>query len=87
VTAVGRAVQKHASRPGSFFTAGRNAAENAQIGGDFIGSLLRNPAKTVSTAETTAFGPVVRVRLPNGAGAQFSEAGEFIGLLEPFTPR
>jgi len=87
VTAIGRAIQKHAGRLGSFFSSGRNAAENARIGDDFIRSLLENPASRVTTDMTKAFGPVVKVRLPDGAGAWFTEAGEFIGLLEPYTRR
>ncbi len=87
VTAVGRAIQRHAVRPGSFFRAGKNAAENAQIGANFVESLLTNPSAAVSRFGHQVHGAVVNVRLPSGVGAQFGKAGNFIGLLERFTPR
>lgn len=87
VTAVGRAIQKHGSRPGSFFTAGRNPAANARIGASFVQSLLDNPSATATPFTHKVHGPVVNVRMPSGAGVQFSQEGKFIGLLEPYTPR
>ncbi|MEM7052740.1 MAG: RHS repeat-associated core domain-containing protein [Acidobacteriota bacterium] len=85
VTAIGRALQKHASRPGSFFqSAGGNAAQNAKMGASFLKFLLNNSASKVSFKNHRDFGLIIKIRLPNGAGAQFTENGKFIGLLEPF---
>ena len=86
LTAVGRALQKHAARPGgSYFAATTNSAQNARAGAGFLRFLFR--AGIASTFEHPVYGSIVRVRLPNGAGAQFTKAGKFIGLLEPYTPR
>ena len=82
---VGRAIQKHAARPGRFFQAGRSAAENTAIGERFLGSVLE--AGNVTRSTHNVFGAIMDVRFPSGAGARFSEAGDFIGLLERFTPR
>jgi len=82
---VGRAIQKHAARPDSFFQAGRSAAENTAFGERFLASVLETG--NVSRSSHSVFGSIMDVRLPSGAGARFSEAGDFIGLLERFSPR
>ena len=82
---IGSAIQSHATRPGTFFQAGRSAADNTAIGERFLGSVLETGTITRSTHGV--FGSIMDVRLASGAGVRFTEAGEFIGLLERFTPR
>jgi len=85
LSAVGRALQSHAAREGSFFAAGRTAAENTQMGENFLRFLFKNG--TAAGQSHPVFGEVVNIRLANGAGARVSANGEFLGLLEPYTPR
>ncbi len=42
---------------------------------------------TVTHRVHKVHGQVTDVRLPSGAGAQFTGDGRFIGLLERYTPR
>lgn len=84
LTAIGRALQKHAARGGGF-SATTSSAENAKSGAGFLRFLFRNG--TVSTAEHARWGRIVRARLPDGRGAQWTAGGDFIGLLEAYTPR
>jgi hypothetical protein len=82
VSPVGRALQKHASRQGSFFQgATGNAAKNTQIGAQYLDDILQNGTVTQSTHK--AFGDVIKVRMSNGAGAWWKADGSFIGFLEP----
>lgn len=88
ISPVGRAIQKHAGRPGSFFTsAGGNAGRNTEIGRRFLDDLLAHPGTSVTHRVHKVHGQVIDVRLPNGAGAQFTGDGSFVGLLECYTPR
>ena len=81
VSPVGRALQKHASRQGSFFQgATGNAAKNTQIGTQYLDDILQNGTVTKTTHKV--FGDVTKVRLPNGAGAWWKADGSFIGFLE-----
>lgn len=85
VTPVGRALQKHAARPGSFFTgATGNAQSNTALGEQYLKEILANPDSVVSYHEHPIFGKVVKIRQPDGHGAWFKETGEFIGFLERY---
>lgn len=86
VTPVGRALQKHAARPGSAFTgATGNANSNTALGEQYLKEILDNPDSVVSYHEHPVFGKVVKIRQPDGLGAWFKETGEFIGFLERYT--
>ena len=88
VTPVGRALQKHAARPGSAFTgATGNAAHNTAVGRQYLLNILDDPTSTVSHAQHPVFGNVVKVRRTDGSGFWFKENGEFIGFLEKYLPR
>jgi streptogramin lyase len=84
VTPVGRALQKHAARPGSAFTgATGNAQNNTARGRQYLEAVLDHPESVVTNQEHPVFGKVVKVRTPDGQGVWFKESGEFIGFLEP----
>lgn len=88
VTPAGRALQKHASRSGSAFTgASGNARANTETALRYLREILENPERSVATSSHKTFGEVLKVRLPNGQGAWFKVDGEFIGFLEPHTPK
>jgi hypothetical protein len=90
LTEVGRALQKHGSRPGSVFpkATGNPAAINAQ-GEAVLKSILENPNVQVirnsgSFIVSRYGGGVVDYIIPNGMGARFSVDGtRFIGFLNP----
>jgi hypothetical protein len=87
-TAAGNALQKHAASAGSWFAGkafGGNCAKNAAAARDLLKDVLENG--TVSESAHKVFGDVIKVRLQNGAGAWWKKTGEFIGWLEPYTPR
>ena len=84
VTPAGRALQKHAARPGSAFAglaSAGNAAQNARAGEAALRDILGRG--NVFSYRHQVFGDVVDVKIPNGRGARFSAAGDFIGFLEP----
>jgi RHS repeat-associated protein len=84
LTAAGRALQKHGSRPGSAFpaTSGPPAQINA-AGQDVLDDILTTPGSTTTTRNHPRFGDVTEVRDPSGRGARFDSSGRMIGLLEP----
>ncbi|MBK8239522.1 MAG: hypothetical protein IPK74_28710 [Deltaproteobacteria bacterium] len=85
---IGQAIQSHASRRGSVFTsAAGSAAKNTALGRQFLHDLFASPGITVTHRVHKVHGRVTDVRLPSGAGAQFTSDGRFIGLLERYTPR
>ncbi|MBU1218229.1 hypothetical protein KKF34_14335 [Myxococcota bacterium] len=61
-----------------------NAATNSQAAEKLIINILDNG--TMTQGYHKVFGNVIKVRLPNGAGAWWKSSGEFIGFLERFTP-
>lgn len=82
---VGRALQKHGSRPGSAFpkAKGNPTAINEQ-GRNVLESLLKNPEATSVTRHHARFGDILEVKLISGQGARFSSDGrKFIGFIEP----
>jgi len=86
VTAIGRAFQKHNSRPGTVFTgeASGNAALNTQQGMTYINKILSDPNTTFVIFNHPVEGSVLKVRMPDGTGAWWSADGtRFIGFLEP----
>jgi hypothetical protein len=88
VTPVGRAFQKHNSRPGTAFTgqASGNASQNTQQGLNHLNNILNNPQPTITTTNHPVHGNVLNVRTPSGQGAQWSADGShFIGFLEPYS--
>jgi hypothetical protein len=87
-TAAGRALQKHSDRPGSWLEGlghGGDGAKNAAAARPIIREILDHGS--VTTAIHKVYGPIVKVRLSDGAGAWWKSNGEFIGFLERFTPR
>ncbi len=83
LTKIGRALQKHGSRPGSRFpqAVGNPASINAQ-GEKVLSNILNNPGSKATVRHTGRFGDVLEVVAPNGQGARFSKDGkEFLGLI------
>ena len=90
VTAVGRAFQKHLGRDVTAFegVATGNAAKNTEQGMAYINKILSDPNARCTVRETTSYGKVMDVRLPDGMGARWSADGKnFIGFLERYTTR
>jgi len=86
VTPVGRAFQKHNSRPDSVFTGNQtgNTAKNTQQGMAHLEKILNDPNSTFTVRNTKAHGDVLDVRMPCGKGARWTPDGSrFIGFLEP----
>jgi hypothetical protein len=84
VTPAGRALQKHAARPGSVFggrASAGNAAQNARAGEAMLRDILEHG--NVFSYRHQVFGDIIDVKIPKGPGARFSAAGDFIGFLEP----
>lgn len=84
LTKVGRALQKHSSRPGSSFpgVTGNPAQLNSQ-GQKILKEIISNPSAKYTTRHHARFGKVLEVRLPSGKGARFSaNAKKFIGFIE-----
>lgn len=85
LTKVGRALQKHAGRPGSSFPSavGPEVAWN-QKGLEVLKSIIEHPGATVREIHHPIFGNVVELVDPAGRGARFSaDMNTFIGFLEP----
>lgn len=85
LTAAGRALQKHGSRPGSIFpkVSGNSVALNQQ-GESVLKNIITNPSVTSTTRYHARFGNVIEYRIPGGQGARFSSDGtKFIGFIEP----
>jgi hypothetical protein len=84
VTAVGRALQKHAARAGSWFSgraaAGR-AAANTKEGTAILTEILEKGESRAYTHQV--FGDIVDVTIKDGPGARLTADGKFIGFLEP----
>ena len=90
VTPVGRAFQKHSTRPGTWVTGTStgNAAQNTQQGLNHLNSVLNNPNATFTVTNHPVHGKVLNVRLPDGAGVQWTFDGtRFITFLEKYTNR
>ena len=84
---VGHALQKHSVRDGSWLegmASGGNAWQNTKTGADLLGQILEDGTATL--ANHPDFGEVIKVRLPDGAGAWWNASGKFIGFLERYTP-
>jgi RHS repeat-associated protein len=84
LTAVGRALQKHGSRPGSLFpkVTGNTASINAQ-GETMLKTIINNPSVTTVTRHHARFGNIMEIKVPNGQGARFSADGKtFYGFIE-----
>jgi RHS repeat-associated protein len=84
LTAVGRALQKHGSRPGSKFpkATGNPASMNSQ-GLSVLKGIIENPNTTGTIRHHARFGDILELRLPSGQGARFSSDGlNFIGFIE-----
>jgi len=86
VTPVGRAYQKHQTRPNTVFTGPQSgsAAQNTQHGMAHLERILNDPGTTFEISIHNVFGDVLKVRMPDGTGAMWSADGEnFIMFLEP----
>ena len=84
LTKVGRALQKHGSRPNSVFpkATGNPASMNAQ-GEAVLRNILTNPSATTTVRNHARFGDILEVKVPGGGGARFSADGNnFIGFIE-----
>lgn len=85
---IGTAIQSHAKRAAkAFSSAGGNAKENTEIGRKLLVDLFSDSQTTVTRRAHKTHGEVIDVRRPNGTGAAFTPKGEFLNLLEPYTPR
>jgi hypothetical protein len=84
LTKAGRALQKHAVRPGSAFPLpkGNEGVFNSQ-GQQIVDDILNNPASTFTKRSTGRFGEVIDVIAPDGRGIRYTSNGEFVGFLEP----
>jgi len=88
VTPIGRAFQKHNSRPGTAWTgqASGNAAQNTQQGMEHLNRILNDPNSTFVVSNHSVHGSVLSVRTSSGQGAMWSADGNrFIQVLERFT--
>ncbi|MBQ0738836.1 hypothetical protein J9332_31420, partial [Aquimarina celericrescens] len=84
LTKVGRALQKHGSRPNSVFpkATGNPASMNVQ-GEAVLRNILTNPSATTTVRNHARFGDILEVKVPGGGGARFSADGNnFIGFIE-----
>ena len=81
-TLAGRALAKHGSRAGSAFELpkGNPAAINAAAQG-IVEDILGNG--TSGIRRHARFGNVLEIRDPAGRGLRYTDAGRFIGFLEP----
>lgn len=87
-TEAGRALQKHASRAGSWLVGlafGGNHQKNADAATGIINDVVARGQ--VSVVPHRAEGYLIRMRLPDGAGAAWRPDGSFFGFLERYTPR
>ncbi|OWW23528.1 hypothetical protein B4Q04_20235 [Zobellia sp. OII3] len=84
LTKIGRALQKHASRPGSKFPSVTGNVSNINAQGEkVLNSILTNPSSTTTVRHHGRFGEILEIKAPNGQGARFSKDGNtFIGLIE-----
>jgi len=88
VTPVGRAYQKHQTRPNTVFTGPQSgsAAQNTQHGMAHLERILNDPSTTFTLAFNNTHGDVLKVRMLDGTGAMWSADGtRFIMFLEPYT--
>ena len=85
LTKVGRGLQKHGGRIGSFFPKPRgNPAQINKQGGKILESILNNPRRTTKTYNFAKYGDIVDIRVPpDHIGVRFYQSGKFIGFLEP----
>lgn len=84
LTAVGRALQKHGSRPGSLFpkATGNTASINAQAQ-SVLKNIINNPNATIVERHHARFGDIMEIKIPNGQGARFSADGKTLyGFIE-----
>lgn len=84
-TLVGRALQKHGSRPRSVFpkVTGNPDAFN-KAGEEVLKKILTDPDLISSIRHHARFGKILECKVPGGYGARFSSDGKtFIGFIEP----
>jgi RHS repeat-associated protein len=87
VTGVGRALQKHSSRAGSWVEglASGDAKKNTDLGLKLMKEIFSNGQ--VSIKNHKAHGVVISVRRADGAGFWFTASGKLIGILERHAPK
>ena len=84
LTSVGRALQKHGSRPNSLFpkATGNATSINAQ-GKSVLQNILSHPNASTVTRHHGRFGNIMEIKIPNGQGVRFSADGKtFFGFIE-----
>jgi RHS repeat-associated protein len=84
LTKVGRALQKHGSRPNSKFPKATGNPANMNVQGEkVLKDILSNPSSTATTRHHGRFGEILEIKAPNGQGVRFSKSGDkFIGFIE-----
>uniref|UniRef100_UPI0024E1AE5F RHS repeat domain-containing protein n=1 Tax=Parachlamydia acanthamoebae TaxID=83552 RepID=UPI0024E1AE5F len=84
LTKAGRALQKHGSRPGSFFPKVNGKASNINaLGQNCLDDILTHPNSIIKEWNHRSFGEVINITIPKHGGARFSINGDLIGFLEP----
>lgn len=94
LTQAGRALQKHANRPGGATTWGVDNATSAQLntpsylnpaGQDIVDDIVTGPNTSWSSYSSAKYGgQIIEGRLPSGLGARWIITGtlDFMGLLD-----
>lgn len=84
LTVYGRALTKHANRPGSAFAPLRgNIYEINRRASEIAASIRLDPNTTISFRHHALYGHLVEYRAPDGRGLRYKADGEFMGFLEP----
>lgn len=84
LSAAGRQLQKHGSRPGSAFPGARgNPSAINQQGQQIVDDILTTPGTTTVSRHHARFGDVTEIRAPDGRGLRYGSDGRFLGFLEP----
>ncbi|MFM7066737.1 MAG: FG-GAP repeat domain-containing protein, partial [Gammaproteobacteria bacterium] len=84
ISAAGRQLQKHGSRPGSAFPGARgNPSAINQQGQQIVDDILTTPGTTTVSRHHARFGDVTEIRAPDGRGLRYGSDGRFLGFLEP----
>ena len=84
LSAAGRQLQKHGSRPGSAFPGARgNPSAINQQGQQIVDDILTTPGTTTISRHHARFGDVTEIHAPDGRGLRYGSDGRFLGFLEP----
>lgn len=88
VSDAGRALQSHATREGGWLAdraVGGNAAANTAAARQALSEIIS--AGNVVRSTHPVWGDIITIRLPDGAGAVWKAAGNFVTFLERYTQK